>query len=793
MALGFVGSSNQRRQFPGADSDEVPLVNFGPDGEVQVFNNDVPPVPAGIYPTTGDVNQIETLTQTLATNGPATGISPTVAYSAIDPFYTGETPITQSNDGDFSTILDPTLSATQNDATSSAISLTILPSSESTRIDSSADPSRVSLSAGTTVLSASTTVAISSTTLLSSPISVISITSFSSFSVSVETSVSSSSFSSSELVSSSPVSSSTLSFVSSTSFVSSHSIVASTSANSSSAQSSASSIPFPLKTVTAPPNLGNQANLNVHDPPYYVGIVLGTFVGIALLVALIAWFIRFQSRAARRRRAKGTIVPWARFDKDTIDAGGLEAGHGYGVDGYGAAALNLGSREELAHMETWMSRGDRDVGEPRRAEDSYFGTSAHGLQQHSIPSSYLFSEETIGALTGQKVGTSLARPRHPSRCLPSHLIDERAAAQGQTLVVVNGVPASLNPSYCPSEDCNGKSYFGHDHGGSSGYTWDQQFGGPTQKQTIAERLRNHGNKPKEAASTTQPWDGIGPLPTPGGHINENSGQDEHPWAHTLKTSLANAFSSVAANLTLNSGASKVPDDDKLTAPPRRNTRKSLRDVGMSLDEKSSVKSLSRGSSVSSSTSKAWTLEETGEGAGIVHLLKTDANSARRPMMTEPNLSFGDGESISTYSDQASDSHTLQNKIPLVASSKPQQVYIRAFAREHLGRRISSETFRGSRNPVSVSRNSSVYSTASMPRGRSITARYASTGLPSVVSEGQITQPVGRHFEARDEDECVVIRPDAISRSNSMDLSDIASKQPIVDASPTARRGPDDTG
>ncbi|KAF9555672.1 hypothetical protein CPC08DRAFT_122894 [Agrocybe pediades] len=775
MVFEAVDGIHQRRQYSSADSDEIPLVNFGPDGEVQVIKGEDPPASTPEVPdvVTGDDGQVGTATPDPPTNGPATEFPPNIATSVQDTFSTGGVLPSQS---DYATVPPATPTTTQNDETSSgfaqpttiAITPSELPTSYSTEINPSAFSSRFTSSADSTALSASkstlTTTATSSATISSQ------ISSFSSHSVSVHTLASSISSSSSHLSSSSSIQTSrTSSLISSTS---------SSSSTASASQSSTFSVPSPAsETVTAPHFQGDQSSLNVHNTPYYAGIALATFGGVVLLAALIAWFVRCQSRGARRRRAKATTVPWARPIIDDDDAGGLEAGHGYGAE-----VMNPESRTDFqAHVPAWTPHGDRYLyGEARHAESGgYFGTPAYSPYQHTIPSSDLFSEETISAVTGQRVGVSLARPRYPSRCLPSHLIDKRAAAQGQPLAVVNGVPASLNPSYCSSEDPE-KSQF--QHGGTSpASSFDQAlgFGGIPQKQTMAERLRNLGNKPKETI-VTEPWDGLGPLPTPGGHTVEPGGEPgEQPWASNLKTSLANAFNAVAANLSLNTGAAKAAaDEDRLTtAPPRRNSRKSTKSaaagaasgLGLAMDEKASVKSLSRGDPVSS---KAWTLEETGDGVGVVHLLKTDKPAALRPSMPGPNLSFGDGENFGAY--DARGSHTGDNEqkpqIPLVASSMPQPAHIldRPPPVSQLApRQISGEDNKQRGFYASVSRESSVYSTASMPRARSLTSKFTTatnSRLPSIASDDQIPDP--RNAFIADEDS-VVIQP---SRLNSVDSS-----------------------
>ena len=93
------------------------------------------------------------------------------------------------------------------------------------------------------------------------------------------------------------------------------------------------------------------------------------------------------------------------------------------------------------------------------------------------------------------------------------------------------------------------------------------------------------------------------------------------------------------------------------------------------------KKISRSGSILTTASKPWTLEETADGVGIVHLHIGElevTNPDVRPHMPLQTLSFGDGDSFSTCDDLGSGHHpvrTGETRVPLVASSKPQQAFI----------------------------------------------------------------------------------------------------------------------
>lgn len=481
----------------------------------------------------------------------------------------------------------------------------------------------------------------------------------------------------------------------------------------------------------------------MHNPPFYVGVVLGTIAGIVLLSALVAWLIRCK---AKRRRAARTVVPWARSDADD---GRLEAGHG-NVDRLAVGAMHLGSREDLAHVQAWSPRGDRDVGEPRRSE-SYLNGSRYSLHNHSIPGHTLFSDKSLGGLSAFEGndGPGL-RPNRTLRQLPSHLIDEsfvaRARREEEALKYAQyyGRPT-------PERTANGR--ISTRLGGSpprrlsqEGYTFASHWDQGSPKRSMVERLRNLG-KPSELS-----LEDIGPLPTPGVPLRD--GKDEvEPWTSTFKTSLVNAFNSVAANL------SRAPHielgDDNLTALPRRATRKSVRNAFCD-EQTDGGKGLFRYGSTSTVESKPWTLEEKPDGSGVVHLHVSGNEIPRRPSMPPPNLSFGDGESI--YDDHGSDFHRMrsgESQIPLIASSKPPPALIRPEA--HFSGSLH-ENF----NESLASRESSIHSTFPSRRRNPVRAR---SRTPAGINRFSSLSTRNQRRECIDS---IVIETDVISKLPSTD-------------------------
>jgi hypothetical protein len=283
---------------------------------------------------------------------------------------------------------------------------------------------------------------------------------------------------------------------------------------------------------------------------------------------------------------------------------------------------------------------------------------------------------------------------------------------------------------------------------------------------MVERLRNHG-KPLPAEP---PWEQI----LAGQNLNEkDTKNEEEPWSSTFRSSLVSAFNAVAANLSSPAAALQMNNNDgRLTsAPSKRTARKSVKDTFWG-DTMLKDKELSRETSVSTMSSKSWTLEETREGAGVVHLFipnlqKCDDEPViQRPHLSGPILSFGDGDDfISDGVDDNGRSLVVEHPqvVPLIASEKPPPAVIRA---------DSSYTRRNTRKSIvfdhsspSLSREeSNHYSTASASIGSQTRGnRTFELSLPMVSSRpGSLRIPTNPYYYDDDDDDdssdSVVIEP-----------------------------------
>jgi hypothetical protein len=121
-------------------------------------------------------------------------------------------------------------------------------------------------------------------------------------------------------------------------------------------------------------------------------------------------------------------------------------------------------------------------------------------------------------------------------------------------------------------------------------------------------------------------------------------------------------------------------DGFTSTPPRLSVRKSVRDT---FRDKNQVKAkeVSRETSISTMTSTAWTLEETREGAGVVHFQgagdESHETGIQRPHLSGPKLSFGDEDDVVSDGDGIS-RHTIDHpQVPLMASERPPPAVIRS--------------------------------------------------------------------------------------------------------------------
>ncbi|KAJ7493685.1 hypothetical protein FB451DRAFT_1215128 [Mycena latifolia] len=187
-----------------------------------------------------------------------------------------------------------------------------------------------------------------------------------------------------------------------------------------------------------------------HGAPFYAAIALGVLIAVAILATIIACIIRIR---ARRRHAAATTIGW-----DPV------------VLADGKPSTSTAPDYSLA--------GDRDVGEPKRADDDFVGAYQPQFEQH--PNPYVYTENTYYAPHQvAPLADSAAYPLPPpplalalplsnngpyptARPLPAHLADRdphRLSARGSVVSSHNkSFVSSYNQSRASSRSGSVRSH-----------------------------------------------------------------------------------------------------------------------------------------------------------------------------------------------------------------------------------------------------------------------------------------------------------------------------------------------
>lgn len=572
-------------------------------------------------------------------------------------------------------------------------------------------------------------------------------------------------------------------------------IAASTSENADTSQT-LSPAQTGLPSASATPS-----DLSVHGAPFYVGVVLGTIFVISCLAALIAWWIRLRLHAKRRRALGATNVPWAN-SHDGSD--GLEEGRETEFVGSRAVTPGVGaigglsSQEQFAQAQSWEPRGDRDVGEPKRSE-SFLNTPISPTRG-PMSSQNPFSEGLAYPTSNPHLADSLAYPLpiYTGPCTtPDYGVNGSIDDHGSThtlgpLQVANMMPGDSSAASSRAGTALGTASL-------TAHTQTGEFGTPREDMS--------GSRPRFLSLNGEglrvPWRGLSvrrsrgggggkggggswdPLPMPGG----SQVGDEGGWTESLRSNLVHAFNAVAANI--NPYAGEETPEDRLTPTPARTRgadRKSLRkpDWQNFVGGELVGQPLTREGTMVSASSKAWTLEDTGNGAGIVHFRVPGlqgyggGDHAFSPQMTSSSLAVNGRCAIGTDIFRAS---THESQTPLLIAKHPKAALVKPDLRSRVsqyGRALAPRT----RTEI-LSRASSVYSTASASPSVFV---YRDEGrvppdLPCLPPTSRTsTTTVGSRQNRRRSDQ----RPNGAARSPSFNCS-------VVSYGSSSSRGTDWTG
>ena len=434
---------------------------------------------------------------------------------------------------------------------------------------------------------------------------------------------------------------------------------------SSSPQATSSSIPTstpasqsastPLAVATSSGSSNDVTDSSNHSVPFYVGVILGTIVVFSCLSTLVAWGIRVYFRSKRRRAFVRTFVPWG---KPPGNDDGLEEGQD---------TVYFGTRHVRGDgsMHSWEPTGDRDVGEPRRGS-SIDHSPLSPIKRPFVPPFadppyqpgvfYAANSTPSFPQLADSIAYPLPLPQRSqspyptARPIPNHQdssdSDIQSSAQSLgPLQVANLAPGDMATSR---------------PGTAFGVTTSQEYFG-TPREPIP------GSKPRflalDGIGLDVPWapDSNPPTGMNDDHVRHNrssrvstrseSSQNRRygelwmeGWTQSLRQNLVNAVDQVKNNFTSGSQT-----EDHLTPAPRRiaQQRQSPDHSGWGehLNGRLVKRPLKReitASSTSSQLSKSWTLEETGDGAGVVHFRGLEGYTGCDGAWNRPNSDSEDG-------------------------------------------------------------------------------------------------------------------------------------------------------
>ncbi|KAH9942103.1 hypothetical protein B0H21DRAFT_526243 [Amylocystis lapponica] len=368
------------------------------------------------------------------------------------------------------------------------------------------------------------------------------------------------------------------------------------SAGFSSASSVSSSTPSSATATSTSRVNAASSGASTHDTSVYIGIAFGAIAGIAFLTALLTWWLRSRKRSRRRALENATIWPW---DRDSPGGGGGGADRDF---------LESGS---MFHggLGLWDAgeKGPETIGEqhdpPLQTEGHSTGFSLHDGHAYPLPP----APAHIGARlagpypTVQVHGANgsvpdLAQdlgPLQVTNLMPGDVLSSDGSRASSALGMAPteyGTPYPLMAGERPR-------YVGVDRG--LPVPW-----APLQ-------LRRHDSGAKSSiAGSQKDW---APLPYPGDSSSADRALDTESWTSSLRSNLVSAF-----NAVVGAGSGQDAEADTLTRPPRRKQRS--RGSAHQRSVAPRVGTLSRATTVQSirSAVKEWTMEETGDGAGVVH-------------------------------------------------------------------------------------------------------------------------------------------------------------------------------
>ncbi|KAG2005544.1 hypothetical protein CC2G_001940 [Coprinopsis cinerea AmutBmut pab1-1] len=361
--------------------------------------------------------------------------------------------------------------------------------------------------------------------------------------------------------------------------------------------------------VPTPATSQSEAALATEKAPLYIAIVLGCIVGTAIASAMVACIIRL--RQSKRRNAPQP--PWSREGDPEADL---------------RARIGTPKHNDLPHhlmpsTHLWNLESDRDVSKSKHPSEHVHSHDAHDTHDiHYWPRG--FHDSTFPDGTGLRSYNHPISPYSPAhkpaiRYLPSHLVDETLAGQNFGTDRLDG-----------SFQVSGGSSRGTPRSGvvapryrnleANGDVMDTPWSpSNTPPRSLAKRLRRV-DEPSNGRQELETVDNKAP------NLTLQERDDQEGWTRTLSTNLVNAFNAVAANIPAFGTVESTAKSDALAAKPLAHSS-SRKSVGV-LSSRSGGHIERDDSQATEVSELSWTLEETGNGAGVVRLHRS--STSRKP-------------------------------------------------------------------------------------------------------------------------------------------------------------------
>ncbi|KAI0937930.1 hypothetical protein AcV7_003263 [Taiwanofungus camphoratus] len=384
----------------------------------------------------------------------------------------------------------------------------------------------------------------------------------------------------------------------------------------SSSWSSSPSLPLSSSaTTSSPPSASSSSYANgasysissTHRASVYIGIAFGAIAAVAFVGVLFVWWMRIRRRTRHRALESTTTWPW---DRDILgSSGNVEAG----ID---TSTVHNG-------LGLW------DIHEPMRREPSHglFGsgfTEGHHISSvdgssYPLPPAPIHTDArlanpypTIQIHSANSSVPDLAPDLgrlQVANLMPGDVSSGDEASRAGSSLDMAPMPRTLS-SECgtPFEPmAGGRPRFLGLGGSGLAVPW-----APLRPRRQPSRMSGLG------IEVTSEKDWV-PLPYPGDTHAQN-GPEVGGWAASLKSNLVNAFNAVVGASGTGGSVS-----DHLTRPPHRRKRSRKSKRHESVETYKGM--LSRGSTMRSTGAsvKDWTLEETRDGAGVVHIRLPDVS------------------------------------------------------------------------------------------------------------------------------------------------------------------------